>query len=129
MFSQISVRGVKCLPSNFLINKLLAELEDGHSTVALSCEKYEGEALTLFCQTCDKLICRCCIIADHRGHQRKSPKDIYPAEKEIVEKVVEESKENMLALERSILALQTHESRLQVNCKEVCCKVDTFINK
>lgn len=129
MFSQIPVRGVKCLPSNFLINKLLAELDNGHSAVASSCEKHDGEALTLFCQTCDKLICHCCMITDHRDHQKKSPKDIYPAEKEIVEKFVEESKESMLALEKSILALETHESRLQVNCKEVCCKVDTFINK
>ena len=35
----------------------------------LQCSKHKDEPLKLYCHTCHKLICRDCIVIDHKGHE------------------------------------------------------------
>ena len=39
------------------------------AALEMKCTKHEGEPLKLYCNTCDKLICRDCIVIDHSGHK------------------------------------------------------------
>ncbi|KAL9958099.1 hypothetical protein ACROYT_G035068 [Oculina patagonica] len=117
------------LPSNFVVNNLLSIRGNGQSNAGPPCEKHDGEILKLFCQTCDKLICRDCIVIDHRDHKYTFVKDIFPAEKEKVLKIVEESKVNIRALESSIEAIKTQKDGIQKNCQNVTRKLDSFTNK
>ena len=129
LFVQIPGGDVKALPSNFLINKLLSELDGQSAQVAVpSCEKHEGEELKLFCQPCDQLICRDCILLDHCDHKYAFVKDIYPSEKEKIEKVVHESRANILALETSLESIEYQEGEAKIKRDEVSQNVDNFID-
>lgn len=75
------------------------------------------------------MICRDCTVIDHRDHEYSFIKDIFPAEKEKVLKIVEESKANIRTLESSITAIKTHKDDIQKNCQEVICELDIFIDK
>ena len=39
------------------------------AALEMKCTKHDGEPLKLYCNTCDKLICRDCIVIDHSGHK------------------------------------------------------------
>ena len=39
------------------------------------CQLHEGESLKLYCETCKKLVCRDCILVDHRHHSYKFVQD------------------------------------------------------
>ena len=75
------------------------------------------------------MICRDCTVIDHRDHKYSFIKDIFPAEKEKVLKIVEESKANIRTLESSITAIKTHKDDIQKNCQEVIRELDIFIDK
>ena len=39
------------------------------------CQVHKGEALKLYCETCEKLVCRDCILVDHHQHSYKFVQD------------------------------------------------------
>lgn len=126
-FTQIPGGDVKNLQSNFLINKLLSDL-DSHSDRNTFCKKHDDEKLKLFCQTCDQLICRDCIIIDHRDHAYNFVKDVYPAEKKKIEKAVNKCRAKISYLEATIKHLGDLELKAQANCEEVTSEIDAFID-
>ena len=127
LLCQVPFLGVRDLSTNFFMNKLLSEL--GNDTpVTPSCVKHVGEVFKLYCKTCDRLICRDCIVIDHRDHKFHFVAEIYPAEKEEIEKVVDESRKKMLALEKSLKTIDNQERMVEASCKDVSSKVDTFID-
>ena len=113
------------LPSNYVINRLLSR----RSKSTPSCEKHEGEILKLFCQSCDQLICRDCIIFDHCYHKYSFVKDIFPAEKKKILKVVEESKVNIRDLQGYIKTLKEQEEVININSMQVNFEVENFIER
>ena len=44
----------------------------------LKCSKHKDEPLKLYCHTCYKLVCRDCIIIDHKGHEYAFVVDVAP---------------------------------------------------
>ena len=93
------------------------------------CEKHEGEELKLFCQTCNQLICRECAIREHREHKYELVKEIYPAEKGKIGKIVDELRAKIFALETSLKAIISQEERAKINLDEVSLKVDALVNR
>lgn len=127
LLCQVPLLGVRDLPTNFFMNKLLSELGND-APVNPSCVKHVGEVFKLYCKTCDRLICRDCTLIDHRDHKFHFVSEIYPAEKEEIEKVVDESRKKMLALETSLKTIDNQERMVEASCKDVSSKVDTFID-
>ena len=115
------------MPSNFLINKLLSEL-DGQLAAYPVCSKHEGKKFKLFCRKCDQLICKDCILIDHRDHDYKFVNDVYPAEKNKIVKVIDKSREKITALETSLMTIESQEDWARHNFEEVSSKVDALIN-
>ena len=93
------------------------------------CEKHRREKLKLFCQTCDQLICCECAITKHREHKYEFVKDIYPAEKETIEKVVDELRAKLTALETSLKTIKSQKDSAKINFTELLLKVDILINR
>ena len=122
---QVPNGDVSGLPSNYVINRLLLECSDSKPC----CQKHEGEILKLFCQNCDQLICRDCIVIDHRDHKYNFIKDVFPAEKEKILEGVEKSKEYIRYVEKSIETLKGQEQSLHTNFLEVNQKIDNLIDK
>ena len=87
-----------------------------------------AECVVPDCETCDGLICRDCIVIDHRDHKYQFVAKIYPAAKEEIEKVVNESRKKMLALKTSLKTIDNQDSMVETSCREVSSKVDTFID-
>ena len=58
-----SFRGHRAIPIQDL------DMPTLQSSKTLYCSKHKGEALKLFCHTCQKLVCRDCILVDHRLHR------------------------------------------------------------
>ncbi len=102
---------------------------NNQSNASPSCEKHDGEILKLFCQTCDQLICRDCAIIDHRDHKYSFIKDIFPAVKEKILDIVQNSREKICALESSIETIKVQEDILQKNSVDVNGEIDSFIDK
>ena len=127
MFRQVPRGDVSSLPSNFLINKLLSEL-DGQPAASPVCSKHKGKKFKLFCQTCDQLICKDCALIDHRDHDYKFVHDVYPAEKDKIVKVIEKSREKINVLETSLMTIESQEDWARHNFEEVSSKVDALIN-
>ena len=115
------------MPSNFLINKLLSEL-DGESTTSLVCKKHNEKKLKLFCGSCDQLICKDCTVIDHRDHDYKFVNDVYPAEKDKTVKVIDESRETINVLETSLMTIESQEDWARHNFEENSLQVDAFLN-
>ena len=75
------------------------------------------------------MICRDCIIFDHRDHKYSFIKDIFAAEKEKIVKAIETSKTNILTLINSIDTLKEQQESLNKNFLEFDQKIDDFVEK
>ena len=72
----------------------------------LFCSKHSEKEADLFCETCDELICRDCIVRVHRDHQY----DLVPESFSKQEKVIVDSLklgEQIVALERAVESVDT----------------------
>jgi len=127
--TEIPWADVSGLPTNFLINNLLSELDGQFAVDTLMCEKHRREELKLFCRTCDQLICRECAITEHREHKYEFVQDIYPAEKKKITKVVDELKAKMIALETSLKTIKSQKDSAKIKFNELSLKVDAVINR
>ena len=86
------------------------------------CEKHGGELVKLFCQTCQKTICRDCTIVDHREHKYKTCALFLRA---ILAKCSTKEK----AVEEGLKAVQNMKSRVLTKVSEVNKQVDSFIDE
>ena len=93
------------------------------------CLKHTGETLKLFCETCQKTICRDCTIVDHREHTYNFVTDVAEKERHSVEAILEDTKAKDGAVEEGLIAVQTMESRVKVKTNEVSRQVDVFFEE
>ena len=56
------------------------------------CEKHVGEALKLFCETCQQTICRDCTIVDHREHKYNFVADVAERERKSIQAILQDTK-------------------------------------
>ena len=93
------------------------------------CRKHSGETLKLFCQTCQKTICRDCTIVDHREHMYDFVVDVAAREREVIQALLLETKAKDRFLEEGLKAVQTMESCIQAKITEVNKEVDAFFDE
>lgn len=93
------------------------------------CTKHADEALKLYCDTCQKTICRDCTIVDHRDHKYNFVADVAERERKAVEAVLQETKAKDVAVEEGLKAVKDMESRVQFKIVEVSKDVDVFFDE
>ena len=91
------------------------------------CEKHGEELLKLFCQTCQKTICRDCTIVDHREHKYHFVADIAEEERSSVRVILEKCIAKEKAVEKGLKAVQNMKVRVLSKVSEVNKRVDSFI--
>ena len=64
------------------------------------CPSHEGEILKLFCFDCDTVICRDCIVKDHRDHSFNFIQDVVSSERENLQNSLEPFHDLLQELER-----------------------------
>ena len=93
------------------------------------CEKHSGETLKLFCQTCQKTICRDCTIVDHREHKYDFIADVAEKEKNAVQAVLRQTRVKQRVVAEGLRAVQTMKSCVQGKVTEVTREVDCFFDE
>ena len=93
------------------------------------CVKHSDERLKLFCDTCQKTICRDCTIVDHREHKYNFVADVVERERKVVHAILEETKAKDSAVEEGLKAVQAMESCVEAKIAEVSKEVDVFYDQ
>ena len=93
------------------------------------CEKHGEELLKLFCQTCQKTICRDCTIVDHREHKYLFVADIAEEERSSVLVFLEFCIAKEKAVAEGLEAVQKMKIRVLNKVSEVNKRVDSFIDE
>ena len=93
------------------------------------CEKHGGELVKLFCQTCQKTICRDCTIVDHREHKYDFVADIAEKERRSVRAILEKCTTKERAVAEGLKAVQNMKSCVLTKVSEVNKQVDYFIDE
>ena len=93
------------------------------------CEKHGGELVKLFCQTCQKTICRDCTIVDHREHKYDFVADIAEKERRSVRAILEKCTTKEKAVAEGLKAVQNMKSCVLTKVSEVNKQVDSFIDE
>ena len=93
------------------------------------CEKHRGETLKLFCQSCDKPICRDCTIVDHQGHKYLFVADAAAKEKESVKQLLDKTKVKVPILSIGVKAVEEMEKRVKAKETAVNKDIDAFMDK
>ena len=79
---------------------------------ALPCPKHPEKELDLFCDTCEELICRNCIVRVHREHQYDLVDDAFPKHKEVIV-------DSLLPVEQQLASVNTALESLNIRCGKV----------
>ena len=93
------------------------------------CAKHADEELKLYCDTCQKTICRDCTIIDHRDHKYNFVADVAKRERKTVEAVLQETKAKDHVVEEGLKAVKAVESRFQSKIVKVSKDVDVFFGE
>ncbi len=93
------------------------------------CEKHSGETLKLFCQTCQKTICRDCTIIDHREHKYDFVTDVVEKEKKVVQAVLNKTKAKERTVAEGLNAVQMMKTGVMSKLSDVNQKVDSFFDE
>ena len=92
------------------------------------CTKHADEVLKLYCDTCQKTICRDCTIVDHRDHKYNFVADVAERERKAVEAVLQETKAKDIVVEEGLKAVKSMESRVEKQIAEVIKELDAFFD-
>lgn len=93
------------------------------------CSKHSDEPLKLFCQTCQRIICRDCIIVDHREHNYNFVAEVAAKERKILQGVVQETKSKEHAVEEGLKTVQTMENCVHDKAATINKEVDSFFDE
>ena len=73
----------------------------------LFCATHPSKKVKLYCETCDKLICRDCIIRVHRDHQYDLVPESFAKQEKVIVNSLKTVKEWIAALERAVMLVDT----------------------
>ena len=76
--------GPAAFPVAFHLNSLKEVYSLMKQETAMNCSKHD-DPLKMFCESCEKLICRDCTIGDHKTHDCKPIKDSYDKHRQVLE--------------------------------------------
>ncbi|XP_035746935.1 tripartite motif-containing protein 66 isoform X2 [Egretta garzetta] len=100
-----------------------AATEDEASTFSLFCPVHTQEPLTLFCETCDTLTCRSCLLTEHKEHRFRHLDEALQNQRVILENVITKVEEKKNGIQ--ISAKQIEDRLLEV--KHLYKKVENQI--
>ena len=127
--AQIPGNNASTFPTAFQINRL-KEVYEAMAVPAgehYHCQEHQAQALDLYCETCQKLVCRDCIIANCQpsGHRHGYVSKVTPAHREAVLKNLETAEQ----LNSQIAALSKQAASTKSRIVEQGASVNQEINR
>lgn len=92
------------------------------------CKEHEGEMHKLFCETCDEAACRDCTIIKHRDHRCTFIKDYFAKEKDIIIKILSETKTKTSTLQDAVSGVSEMKRNVQTHAEQTVQNVTNFFH-
>ena len=73
----------------------------------LRCSKHTEKQLKLFCETCEEMICRDCIVRVHRDHQYDLVRDAFPKHKDVIVASLQPVEQQLASVNKALEGLDT----------------------
>ena len=132
--------GAESLTTNFMYANIIQHLKSGDSEFAsgnlqktrpepLMCPKHPDEKLKLFCFDCEVVICRDCIVIDHRDHRFSFVRDVAVDERESLTRLVSPLTEQLARLSRARDSAQVARTELERAVRERAERIEAEFNK
>ena len=93
------------------------------------CVKHTGEALKLFCETCQETICRDCTIVDHREHKYNFVADVAEGVRKDLHSSLSKAKDKEIAVSEGLETVEAMKKLVQSKVSEVNKEVDEFFDE
>ena len=87
------------------------------------CNEHDGELLKLFCETCEKAICRDCTIVKHREHHYTFVKDAFAKNKKSVVEILSKTKGQAGSLKKAIDGVSEMRRSVDLNADQTVQEV------
>ena len=121
--------GADCLPNDFKINSLLELRKDlnKQKVPQQTCTKH-NDPLKVYCETCDQVICACCIISEeHKEHHLtcKLISECYPAHYQQLQANLDQLKHKTAEMNAAVTTLVTREREVVQQGEEVKIQIHT----
>jgi len=92
------------------------------------CKEHKGEMHKLFCETCDEAACRDCTIIKHRDHKCIFIKDYFAKEKDIIIKILSESKAKASTLQDAVGGVSEMKRNVRTHAEQTVQNVTNFFH-
>ncbi len=79
---------------------------------AAMCSKHPARELDLYCETCEKLVCRDCIVRVHQDHQYDLISDAFPKHKDAILAALQPLKQLQQANEQALAEMEAQRAHL-----------------
>ena len=73
----------------------------------LQCSKHPDKQLDLFCETCEEMISRDCIVRVHRDHQYDLVRDAFPKHKDVIATSLQPVEQQLASVNKALKGLDT----------------------
>lgn len=95
------------------------------------CSTHPGEALGLFCDSCDRLICRDCTLIDHRQHRYSSIADASSRHVAVLARLIGQARSQVVTIREGLRQIeemsQSLKDRASSVAVEICDVVDAVV--
>ena len=83
------------------------------------CSKHTDTQLDLFCETCEEMICRDCIIQVHRDHQYYLVRDAFRKNKDMIVASLQPVEQQLTSINRALEGLDTRCGQITAQCQTI----------
>ncbi|OWK05423.1 TRIM45 [Cervus elaphus hippelaphus] len=108
----------------------MVDLKDlkGYSQIGkpILCPAHPAEELRLFCELCDRPVCRDCVVGEHREHPCDFTSNVIHKHGDSVRELLRGTQPHMEALEEALVQIKGTNSALQERVKAVAADIRTF---
>ena len=95
----------------------------------VKCSKHKDEPLKLYCHDCQKLVCRDCILIDHKDHKYAFVVDAAPQCKSEIKRKAESVKQVSVGLRSAVKSLSDSDKRLSDHSTATMKAIDDAVDK
>lgn len=108
----------------------MVDLKDlkGYSQVGkpILCPSHPAEELRLFCELCDRPVCRDCVVGEHREHPYDFTSNVIHKHGDSVRELLRDTQPHVEALEDALAQIKSVNNALQERVEAVAADVRTF---
>ena len=93
------------------------------------CSKHPDQLLDLFCETCEEMICKDCILQVHRNHQYDLATDAFPKHKDVIVASLQPVEQQLASVNQALEGLDTESSLIAQQQKMIEREIEESIRQ